>query len=375
MRTKMVPLGEIAALMRRQVDVEAATTYTEIGVRSFGRGLFKKESVTGGQIGTKRVFRVEPGDLIVSNIFAWEGAVAVANETHRDTIGSHRFMTWHVGPNANVDYLYHYLTSERGLTALSQASPGSAGRNRTLSIKNFEALKIPLPPLNEQHRIAAFLGRMQKVAATAGLTAAQEKSTVDSLLQFDEIGESIPISELLTQVSRPVIVSADTVYDMYGVRWYGAGLFLREKRLGRELAASTVYEIHDGDLVYNRLFAWKQSFAIAGGATGTVSNEFPTFRIDTRRVRPRVLQALLLNDTFMAQVDAASSGTTPTSRNRLKEKDFLRLTVRLPTLSRQEILERAFYALDRIGTIARRNLSIQNALVPAARNEIFSAMR
>jgi type I restriction enzyme S subunit len=45
---------------------------------------------------------------------------------------------------------------------LDRISPGSAGRNRVLSLKRFSEVLIPLPPLNEQRRIVA---RIEDLAA------------------------------------------------------------------------------------------------------------------------------------------------------------------------------------------------------------------
>ncbi len=39
-------------------------------------------------------FAIEPGDLLFSNVFAWEGAVALAGDAESGLIGSHRFMTY-----------------------------------------------------------------------------------------------------------------------------------------------------------------------------------------------------------------------------------------------------------------------------------------
>lgn len=151
-------LGSVVELVRRSVDIAPGDTYFEIGVRSFGRGLFHKEAVSGASLGDKRVFAVREGDLVVSNIFAWEGAVAVATPKEARRIGSHRFMTWVVDPErADVKYLYYYLTSGRGVAQLLQASPGSAGRNKTLAIQAFRDLEVPLPDLHAQRAMAARL--------------------------------------------------------------------------------------------------------------------------------------------------------------------------------------------------------------------------
>ena len=161
---------------------------------------------------------------------------------------------------------------------------------------------------------------------------------------------------------------------MQGVKWYGEGLFTRETKLGRELSTRRIRRIEPGDLVYNRLFAWKQSFAIAT-ESGWASNEFPTFRMRTDRVGPRLLLALLLSPEFTESVNHASSGSTPTSRNRLKERDFLALEVNLPEQSDHVRIERQLRLVDQARPLAQRRQMLAAALLPAARNEIFNAMR
>lgn len=63
-----VRVGEVLRLERREVAIDVSAEYEEIGVRSFGKGIFHKEPVDGASLGTKRVFRIEPGDLVISNV-------------------------------------------------------------------------------------------------------------------------------------------------------------------------------------------------------------------------------------------------------------------------------------------------------------------
>ena len=157
----MARVGDVIRLQRRAVNVEPLVTYEEVGVRSFGRGIFHKEPISGVELGNKRVFEIQPGDLILSNVFAWEGAIALAGESERGKIGSHRFMTYVADPEiADESYLRYFFVSEAGLALIRQASPGSAGRNRTLAIDRFEALMIPLPDVAEQRRVSATLDQI-----------------------------------------------------------------------------------------------------------------------------------------------------------------------------------------------------------------------
>ncbi len=177
-------VGDVLMLKRRAVAVDPLATYQEIGIRSFGNGLFHKEPVTGADLGAKRVFSIEPGDLVLSNVFAWEGAVALAGDAEAGRIGSHRFMTY-VAADERVDtaYLRYFFTSEPGLALLGSASPGSAGRNRTLAIDRFEDLTIPLPDIDEQRRIVNRLDQLAEYHLRLGSARAASAEPTNALLQ------------------------------------------------------------------------------------------------------------------------------------------------------------------------------------------------
>lgn len=113
------PFGELMQLRRTPVKIDAAGQYFEIGIRSFGCGVFIKPSISGSEILSKRVFEVEPNDLLLSNVFSWEGVISVADDSVANCIGSHRFLTY-VPRSESVDpnYLRAYLLSDQGLAAI-----------------------------------------------------------------------------------------------------------------------------------------------------------------------------------------------------------------------------------------------------------------
>ncbi len=53
--------------------------------------------------------------------------------------------------------LLYLLSTNKGSEALELASPGGAGRNRTLSQSEFLKIRIPLPSLAEQRKIVALV--------------------------------------------------------------------------------------------------------------------------------------------------------------------------------------------------------------------------
>jgi type I restriction enzyme S subunit len=142
---------EVAPLIRRPVEIEADAEYPELGIRSFGKGTFHKPAIRGDELNGKRIYRIEAGDLLFSNVFSWEGAVAVARPEDHGRYGSHRFITRLPKPGvATAQFLCFHYSTEKGLQQLRDASPGAAGRNRTLGLKTLDALTVPVPPYEKQ---------------------------------------------------------------------------------------------------------------------------------------------------------------------------------------------------------------------------------
>ena len=145
------------------IDVIPNKKYSQIGIRSHGKGIFHKEAVTGEELGNKRVFWVEPNALVVNIVFAWERAIAVTSDAEKGMIASHRFPMYLPKNNlSNVNFLRYLFVTDKGQSYLELASPGGAGRNKTLGQSNFSELKIDLPSLEEQTKIATFLSTVDE---------------------------------------------------------------------------------------------------------------------------------------------------------------------------------------------------------------------
>lgn len=176
---RWLPMSEAAPLVRRPVLLEPLKEYAELGIRSFGKGTFHKPPVQGHELGNKRVFHISPGDLIFSNVFAWEGAVAVARPVDAGRIGSHRFIT--CLPTAGVattKFLrFHFLTG-RGLQQIGDASPGGAGRNRTLGLSALERIEVPVPSIDAQRWFDNLQDRFEQI----GRVRSETESELDALL-------------------------------------------------------------------------------------------------------------------------------------------------------------------------------------------------
>jgi restriction endonuclease S subunit len=221
-----VRLGDVLQPVPRPVDVDGATEYREIGIRSHGRGLFHKEPVSGTALGDKKVFWVEPGDFVLNIVFAWEGAVGIVGEAETGMIGSHRFPTFRPDVSRlDTRFLLHYFRTKEGLDALLRVSPGGAGRNRTLSRKAFLNLEVPLPALPEQRSVVQQVEELErKIAeaarlrglADASIAGAWERAAEDRLAR---VTATRPLGELVRLQGGGTPSKANPLYWSGSIPW------------------------------------------------------------------------------------------------------------------------------------------------------------
>lgn len=165
------------------------------------------------------------------------------------------------------------------------------------------------------------------------------------------------VGEVAKLLSERIRVEPHGEYKMAGVRWYGEGVFHRETVPGKKLSAKYVAPLTPGALIYNRLFAWKASFAVVPADLGDchVSNEFPQFLADETKLLPEFLYLWAISDKTIRAVNAASTGSAAVSRNRFREEFFLEFDLPLPPLHEQGAIVSAWQrAKVEIADIQRR---------------------
>lgn len=187
----LLEMEDLVDKISKPVEVALDQNYVQIGIRSHGKGLFDKPQVSGEALGNKRVFWVEPDCFVVNIVFAWEQAVGRTSTDDHGKIASHRFPMFKPKDNkADVEYLNYLFKTKLGKHLLTLASPGGAGRNKTLGQSEFLKIKIPCPDVHEQKRIAEILSTWDRaIEITEKLIAnseAQKKALMQKLLTGKE---------------------------------------------------------------------------------------------------------------------------------------------------------------------------------------------
>ncbi len=157
-------MKEVAPIIRRPVKINAEEKYPELGIRCFGNGTFHKPALSGIEVGTKKLFQIKTGDLVFSNVFAWEGGIAVAKEEDNNRYGSHRFISCNCDlEQVKPSFLNFHFLAPKGLEEINNCSPGGAGRNKTLGLKKLEAIKVPVPKIDKQRKFENLLNQFNQL--------------------------------------------------------------------------------------------------------------------------------------------------------------------------------------------------------------------
>jgi type I restriction enzyme S subunit len=344
-----------------------------LGLYSHGRGAFRKTAILGADAPQAGLYQVRAGDFVLNITFAWEGAIAVVGDQDDGWFVSGRFPTFVPDPQrCDIRFLYYYFRSDAGQAQLNAVSPGSAGRNRVLSVKRFLSLAVPKPDLATQREIVARLDKAADIVYTVRALQRETKESLDalsrSLFSDSTHGPAVP-TQLRSLVSRrepDVTVASDRTYHFAGVYSFGRGVFVGHRKRGDEFAYQRLTTLRTGDFVYPKLMAWEGAFgAVPATCDGlVVSPEFPVFELDRGRLLPETLDTYFGMPEVWPVVAGISRGTN-VRRRRLHPDGFLSHQFPLPPMELQLKLREVRTRVGAIEALVNESTQELDALLPA----------
>lgn len=206
-----------------------------------------------------------------------------------------------------------------------------------LTLDSISQAYIPVPPLDQQKKIAAILRtwddaieKQDKIVA--GLQK-KRKALLGKLLLKQQTNK--PLKYFVKPVAREVD-KPTSAYHALGLRSHCKGTFQRFIKDAATVAMETLYQVKENDLIVNITFAWEGAIALVkkDDERCLVSHRFPTYEIDTSKALPQFIRHVVQTKKFIESLGIISPGGA--GRNRvLSKKDFLELKIWLPDLSRQ----------------------------------------
>lgn len=159
----LVTLREVLRLSIDAVPVDPSGSYPIAGVYSFGRGLLSRACLPGSETTYNVMHRLHKDDFVLSQLKAWEGALAKVPSSYDGWFLSPQFPTFRsILDRLEINYLDWYCKQSKVWDELKNTARGMGARRDSVSPDRFLALKIPLPPVREQRRIVA---RIEELAS------------------------------------------------------------------------------------------------------------------------------------------------------------------------------------------------------------------
>lgn len=157
-RFPVAKLGQVLRPGGEIVHVEPSSQYRTAGIRSFGNGIFERPVIRGVETNYSNLWCIRSGQLIYSKLFAWEGAVAVANGHHDGLHFSGEFPIFDIDDSKLLPAFAKYLVRCPALhEQLQGGTTGVGNRRQRVNIDRFLDVSVPLPKIDDQYHIVVNL--------------------------------------------------------------------------------------------------------------------------------------------------------------------------------------------------------------------------
>ena len=189
---------------RNRPDLPVLSVYREYGViRKDSRD--DNHNATSLDTSTYKV--VQPGDLVVNKMKAWQGSMGVSAY---EGIVSPAYITCSTKSERVLPGYLHYLLRSSSLIGVyNSLSYGVRVGQWDMHYEDFKQIRIPLPPTDEQDRIVTFLDK--KIAEIDG-TISQKQKLIEL---FSEQRTAV-----IAKATRGRIESGEAFRDS-GISWLG----------------------------------------------------------------------------------------------------------------------------------------------------------
>ena len=172
---------------------------------------------------------------------------------------------------------------------------------------------------------------------------------------------------------RAIEVLPDVRYHQIGIRSFGKGTFHKPPVTGADLGKKAIYEIREGDLMFNMVFAWEGAVAVATERDHGLcaSHRFPTYRPAAGIADADYLRLFFETAEGRELLDLHSPGTAGRNRT-LNRAELLAEPVRLPALESQLGTVSVIRQADEVVVRAAEDLTARRALRRALMDDLIA---
>ncbi|MCQ9164116.1 restriction endonuclease subunit S [Arthrobacter sp. STN4] len=273
--------------------------------------------------------------------------------------------------DADVRFLFHYLRF---------IDIPSAGYSR--HFKFLKEVRIPLPPLPEQRRIAAILDKADHLRAQRREAIAHLDALTQSI--FNDMFGSLPPEGVLSDAVSALIggkniVGADDSTNPFRVLKISAvtsGQYLESesKALPSDYIHAADHVVRPGDVIISRANTTELvgASALVDATNGqTVLPDKLWRAVPTGEIDPHYLVAALQSDRIRAEISCRSTGSGGSMKNISKPK-LLSVPIAIPPLELQQTFARRVAGVERLKEQHRAQLAQLDTLFASFQHRAFS---
>lgn len=195
--SRIKKLGDILCLDEDAIPIKPTDSYLQVGVRGFGAGLFAKPATSGMDTTYKAFNRLYEGALVMSQVKAWEGAVAVCGKSLAGYFVSPEYRTFRfVASEAIPSYFAAIVKTEWFWSRLKDATRGVGARRERTRPEQFLNIEIPVPTVIQQRESAILFDKIEALKSLQAETAAELDALLPSILDKAFKGDFERISQV-----------------------------------------------------------------------------------------------------------------------------------------------------------------------------------
>ncbi len=341
------------------------------------RDVLRGRSNTFYRGGHDEKYLINEGEILIGmdgefNRARWQSAPALLNQRVCKINSS--------SPRLADEYLFHFLPA--ALKSIEDAT--SFVTVKHLSAKQIREIEIPLPPVEEQRRIAAILDqaetlRTQRRQALAHLDTLTQSLFLDMFGDPVENEKSLPICQLHTLCNRitdgthqsPDWVETGIPFLFISNIVDGAITFDTHKFISEE----TYFEltrrcpIEIGDVLYTTVGSYGNAAVVTDAKRFAFQRHIAHIKPDRSKTNSLFLAAMIQSVGVRRQVDKVAKGVAQKTVNLA---DLKGLTVYAPPLPLQQTFATRIAAIEALKATHRTALAQLDALFASLQQRAFS---
>ncbi len=183
-------LGDVLRLDEDSVRVVLDVEYPQVGVRSFGVGLFAKSAVAGTDTAYKAFNRLYPGAVLLSQVKGWEGAVAVCPPNLAGWFVSPEYRTFRcIEGEASPGYFTELVRTEWFWSQLAPVTRGVGARRERTRPEQFLSLEMPMPTYEQQLQAEKCFSELNSLRRLSAETVSELDALLPAILDRAFKGE------------------------------------------------------------------------------------------------------------------------------------------------------------------------------------------